>query len=51
MIHDAYAEEFIRDFIEAFETNERKKSSGKKKKVGLIKFMEDDDATPIPAES
>lgn len=47
MIHDAYAEEFIRDFIEAFEATEKKKSSSKKKKVGITKFMEDDDADTI----
>lgn len=47
MIHDSYAEEFIRDFIEAFEATEKKKSYSKKKKIGITKFMENDDADAI----
>lgn len=43
MVHDAYAEEFIREFIESFETSERKRSASKKKSSGIIKFMEEEE--------
>lgn len=43
-VHDAYADNFIKEFIEAFETTERKKTSTRKKKVGITRFMEEDDA-------
>lgn len=43
MVHDAYAEEFIREFIESFETSERKRSASKKKSFGIIKFMEEEE--------
>jgi len=49
MMHEAYSEHFIRDFIETFESNKRKKTTTRKKKSeGLVKFMEEDeDADPI----
>lgn len=48
MVHEAYSEHFIRDFIETFEHNKRKKISPRKKKTdGLIKFMETDNADTI----
>lgn len=43
MIHDAYAEEFIREFIDSFETSERKRNASKKKSSGIIKFMEEEE--------
>lgn len=47
MLHDSYGEHFIREFVKSFELNEKKKTTVRKKKVGLIKFMEDDDADTI----
>jgi hypothetical protein len=48
MMHESYSEHFIRDFIETFEDNKRKKTTTRKKKSeGLVKFMEDEDADPI----
>lgn len=46
-MHDSYAEEFIRDFIQSFEETKRKKTSARKKKTGITKFMEEDDADTI----
>jgi hypothetical protein len=46
-MHDSYAEEFIRDFIESFEETKRKKTIARKKKTGITKFMEEDDADTI----
>lgn len=46
-VHDAYADQFIREFINAFEDVKKKKTATKKKKQGVTKFMEDDDADAI----
>lgn len=43
-VHDAYAEQFIREFIIAFEDVKKKKTAAKKQKQGITKFMENDDA-------
>lgn len=50
-MHDAYAEEFIRDFIESFEETKRKKTVARKKKQGITKFMEEDDADAIASSN
>lgn len=46
-VHDAYAEQFIREFVSSFEEVKKKKMAAKKKKEGITKFMEDDDADTI----
>jgi DNA-directed RNA polymerase specialized sigma subunit len=48
-LHDSYSEEFIRDFIETFETNKKNKvvkqpKTQKKKSNSLETFLETDDA-------
>jgi DNA-directed RNA polymerase specialized sigma24 family protein len=49
VLHDAYSEEFISDFINAFEANKEKKVAAakprkKKKETVFDEFMENDDA-------
>lgn len=46
-VHDSYNEQFIREFISTFEDNKKKKTVARKKKIGITKFMEDDDADAI----
>lgn len=46
-VHDAYADQFIREFITAFEDVKKKKTAAKKQKLGITKFMEEDDADTI----
>lgn len=46
-VHDSYAEQFIREFITAFEDVKKKKVEARKKKQGITKFMEEDDADTI----
>jgi hypothetical protein len=45
MINDAYSDNFIKEFIEAFETNKKNKAPTPKKKAvkGVIKFMENEE--------
>lgn len=45
ILHDSYSEEFIRDFINTFENNKRRKVRNRKSK--LEEFMEDNDANAI----
>jgi DNA-directed RNA polymerase specialized sigma subunit len=49
ILHDSYSEEFIRDFINTFEDNKRRKV--RKRKSKLEEFMEDDDANAITSAS
>ena len=49
ILHDSYSEEFIRDFINTFEDNKRRKI--RKRKSKLEEFMEDDDADAIASAS
>lgn len=49
ILHDSYSEEFIRDFINTFEDNKRRKI--RKRKSKLEEFMEDDDANAIASAS
>ena len=49
ILHDSYSEEFIRDFINTFEDNKRRKI--RKRKSKLEEFMEDDDADAITSAS
>jgi DNA-directed RNA polymerase specialized sigma subunit len=49
ILHDSYSEEFIRDFINTFEDNRRRKI--RKRKEKLEQFMEDDDANAITSAS
>ena len=49
VLHDSYSEEFIRDFINTFEDNKRRKI--RKRKTKLEEFMEDDDADAITSAS
>lgn len=49
ILHDSYSEEFIRDFINTFEDNKRRKI--RKRKTKLEEFMEDDDANAIASAS
>lgn len=49
ILHDSYSEEFIRDFINTFEDNKRRKI--RKRKSKLEEFMEDDDANAITSAS
>lgn len=49
ILHDSYSEEFIRDFINTFEDNKRRKI--RKRKEKLEQFMEDDDANAITSAS
>lgn len=49
ILHDSYSEEFIRDFINTFEDNKRRKV--RKRKSKLEEFMEDDDANAIASAS
>ncbi|NBQ93354.1 hypothetical protein EB118_23475 [bacterium] len=49
ILHDSYSEEFIRDFINTFEDNKRRKI--RKRKSKLEEFMEDDDADAIASTS
>jgi len=49
ILHDSYSEEFIRDFINIFEDNKRRKI--RKRKTKLEEFMEDDDANAIASAS
>ena len=49
VLHDAYSEEFISDFIKAFEVNKEKKIASakprkKKKETVFDEFLEKDDA-------
>jgi DNA-directed RNA polymerase specialized sigma subunit len=46
-LHEAHADNFIRDFIESFELNKRRKVVSKKKKLGLEQFMEEEHADTI----
>lgn len=46
-VHDSYADQFIREFITAFEDVKKKKVAARKKKQGITKFMEEDDADAI----
>jgi hypothetical protein len=45
MINDAYSDNFIKEFIDAFETNKKNKTPAPKKKAakGVIKFMENEE--------
>jgi RNA recognition motif-containing protein len=48
-MHDSYSEEFISDFIKAFEVNKEKKIASakprkKKKETAFDEFLEKDDA-------
>ena len=49
ILHDSYSEELIRDFINTFEDNKRRKI--RKRKTKLEEFMEDDDANAIASAS
>jgi len=49
ILHDSYSEEFIRDFINTFEDNKRRKI--RKRKSKLEEFMENDDANAITSAS
>ena len=50
MINDAYSDNFIKEFIDAFETNKRNKTPAPKKKAtkGVIKFMENQENEQQP---
>ena len=50
MINDAYSDKFIKEFIDAFETNKKNKAPISKKKAakGVIKFMENDENEQQP---
>ena len=50
MINDAYSDNFIKEFIDAFETNKKNKAPISKKKAakGVIKFMENDENEQQP---
>ena len=45
MINDAYSDNFIKEFIDAFELNKKNKTPVSKKKntKGVIKFMENEE--------
>lgn len=49
-IHEAYGENFIREFIDTFEENKRRKVVPRKKKIGVVKFMEEESDEPPTAE-
>ena len=49
ILHDSYSEEFIRDCINTFEDNKRRKI--RKRKSKLEEFMQDDDAGDITSAS
>ena len=50
MINDAYSDNFIKEFIDAFETNKKNKAPAPKKKAtkGVIKFMENEENEQQP---
>ena len=45
MLHDSYSEQFISDFINAFEDTKKKKTASRKKKTDMMEVEDGDEDT------